>query len=444
MQNLPLQMSQVAPLKKAEGTAGKINAGMEKAASAEKNASFQMVLSKQVQASAKPVAAEPAVLQQKRKAKAGNVQAGNIQQGAVAASNNIGGDKKTSAINKDTGLIGNVNTVPIDQIKLDAKTLLATKEDVDIKSENVNINIVDISAITLTATTLVPVMNAIPLVNTQAASVLTETNLTSQITTIPASTSTPEKQRNLDAMLNNALTQAKNGYVPEREAIEPQMAVEGEANADKTRQPDVMLPSIAKQGVGDESANVRLMLNTVRDGTVKEGVVKEVVMPAGLPSAAQVNTTLPAQQIASANIINAYPGKAGWDQAISQKVVWMVGAGQQSATLTLNPPDLGPLQVVIHVHNDQADTTFISDNAEVRQALQDGLANLRDKMSESGVQLGQTNVSSGQQSQQQFQQAMQSQRMSQTNNTNAVLPLEKTADANTLVRVSNGLVDTFA
>ena len=66
-------------------------------------------------------------------------------------------------------------------------------------------------------------------------------------------------------------------------------------------------------------------------------------------------------------MIQAYPGKTGWNEAISQKIVWMVGASEQSATLTLNPKDLGPLQVVIQVNNEKADATFISENPEVRK-----------------------------------------------------------------------------
>jgi flagellar hook-length control protein FliK len=84
----------------------------------------------------------------------------------------------------------------------------------------------------------------------------------------------------------------------------------------------------------------------------------------------------------------------------------------------------------------------MSDNAEVRQALQDGMSNLRDKMSESGIQLGQANVNSGRQSQQEFQQATQNRPTSQHGNAQA-LPVEKTAITNTVIRTTNGLVDTF-
>lgn len=90
-------------------------------------------------------------------------------------------------------------------------------------------------------------------------------------------------------------------------------------------------------------------------------------------------------------------GQLGWNQAVGQKVVWMAAGGEQTASLTLNPPDLGPVQVIIHVHNNQADTTFLSDQADVRRALEDGMDNLRQMMSESGLQLGQANVRSGQQ-----------------------------------------------
>ena len=93
-------------------------------------------------------------------------------------------------------------------------------------------------------------------------------------------------------------------------------------------------------------------------------------------------------------------GTPAWDQALGQKIVWMAEGGEQSATLTMNPPDLGPMQVVLSVSNNQATVDFMSAQPEVRQALENALPRLREMMNESGVQLGQANVSAG--SQQQF------------------------------------------
>ncbi|WP_194713189.1 flagellar hook-length control protein FliK [Noviherbaspirillum soli] len=93
-------------------------------------------------------------------------------------------------------------------------------------------------------------------------------------------------------------------------------------------------------------------------------------------------------------------GTPAWDQALGQKIVWMAQGGEQSASLTMNPPDLGPMQVVLSVSNNQATVDFMAAQPEVRQALEAALPRLRDMMNESGIQLGQANVSAG--GQQQF------------------------------------------
>lgn len=87
-------------------------------------------------------------------------------------------------------------------------------------------------------------------------------------------------------------------------------------------------------------------------------------------------------------------GSNAWNQALGQKITLMVGATQQTATLSLNPPDLGPLQVVLNINKDSADATFIAAQPEVRQALEAALPRLREMMNEAGIQLGQANVSS--------------------------------------------------
>ena len=87
-------------------------------------------------------------------------------------------------------------------------------------------------------------------------------------------------------------------------------------------------------------------------------------------------------------------GATGWDNALSQKVLWMVSDGRQIAELNLNPPDLGPLQVVLSITDDQASATFISQHADVRNALEAALPRLKEMMAESGLQLSNTTVSS--------------------------------------------------
>lgn len=86
-------------------------------------------------------------------------------------------------------------------------------------------------------------------------------------------------------------------------------------------------------------------------------------------------------------------GTQAWNQALGDRIVWMAAGGQQSAALTLNPPDLGPMQVVLSVSNEQATANFFAAQPEVRQALEAALPRLREMMQDAGIQLGQTTVS---------------------------------------------------
>jgi flagellar hook-length control protein FliK len=112
----------------------------------------------------------------------------------------------------------------------------------------------------------------------------------------------------------------------------------------------------------------------------------QAVQPAALDAA---------QAVAAADQLSAQVGTDAWENQLGQKVVYMVGSEEQTASLTLNPPDLGPMQVVLSVSNDQASVTFSSNQQEVRQALENALPRLREMMSESGIALGNASVNAG-------------------------------------------------
>jgi flagellar hook-length control protein FliK len=116
---------------------------------------------------------------------------------------------------------------------------------------------------------------------------------------------------------------------------------------------------------------------------------------------AQAVTGAPAERIA------ARVGTPGWDSQVGQKIIWMVAGKEQSASLTLNPPDMGPMQVVLSVTNDQATVTFSAAQPEVRQALENAMPKLREMMGESGIALGNATVNAGTPDQRQAQQGEQ-------------------------------------
>ena len=143
-------------------------------------------------------------------------------------------------------------------------------------------------------------------------------------------------------------------------------------------------------------------------------------------------------------------GSDGWDQAVGQKVVWMVAGGQQTAELTLNPPDMGPMKVVLSVSNDQTSISFSAAQPEVRQALESAMPKLREMMAEAGVNLGTSTVSTSLPNpQQQANSGQSNQGGTQQGNTRFGNEDGKLEAAPQIVRTSRinvglGAVDTFA
>lgn len=137
-------------------------------------------------------------------------------------------------------------------------------------------------------------------------------------------------------------------------------------------------------------------------------------------------------------------GTPGWDQALGQKVVWMISGEQQSASLTLNPPDLGPLQIELKVENSMATASFTAAQPEVRQALEAAMPKLRDMLGEAGIQLGQASVSAGTPNNQQsaFGQSPQSSHHAGAMNEDGEAPAP--AVRSQIIAGGQGLVDTFA
>jgi flagellar hook-length control protein FliK len=173
-------------------------------------------------------------------------------------------------------------------------------------------------------------------------------------------------------------------------------------------------PSVAAQGVPQERAPLAdakrdtgavhgaptpapLAVTAVREALPEPVALKEAPVAAvTMAPVQQASLALPqAGAIQAADRIAARVGTPGWDNQVAQKIVWMVAGKEQSATLTLNPPDMGPMQVVLSVNNDQATVTFSAAQPEVRQALQDAMPKLREMMGESGIALGNASVHDG-------------------------------------------------
>lgn len=133
-----------------------------------------------------------------------------------------------------------------------------------------------------------------------------------------------------------------------------------------------------------------------------------------------------------------------WAGEFGQKVVWMASNDRQLAQLTLNPPQLGPIEISLNISNDQATAAFVSPHAEVREAIENALPRLREMLAGAGIELGQAHVGA-----ESFQQQADGRQATPRGDragtpgieTESRLASESVRTAN---RSGSGLVDTFA
>ncbi len=84
--------------------------------------------------------------------------------------------------------------------------------------------------------------------------------------------------------------------------------------------------------------------------------------------------------------------------AVKDKVMLMISQKLQQFDINLDPPELGNMQVRVNLQNEQAAVSFIVQNQQAKEALEQNMHKLRDMLAQQGVDVGDANVE--QQSQQ--------------------------------------------
>lgn len=258
------------------------------------------------------------------------------------------------------------------------------------------------------------------------------------------------KDKKIDFAALQSSVNAKKEAAPD---LAQQQTADAAARAAKSDKPAIDVSADAKTAPKDDagalSARAQAAKLAPEMTMVKQDAPQATPVPVVMPAMQQAlaaNQTQAVFGAAYSDKIQPNVGSAGWDQAVGQKVTWMVSGGIQSASLTLNPPDLGPMQVVLSVHNQQADATFITAQPEVKQALEAAMPKLREMMEQAGIQLGQATVNTGMPNQQQNangQQARGSSSRGTFGKDDEDDVAIAAAGAATVTQSGVGLVDTF-
>ncbi len=160
--------------------------------------------------------------------------------------------------------------------------------------------------------------------------------------------------------------------------------------------PQVRMPAVAAAQQAEQALAARAMAGEVIEAKISAAANTTATTAAA--TAAQPATTTPAQATEAARAalqqVRASFTRPGWDQAMAQRVAQLAARGVQSAQIEVDPPELGPVKVVIQVNNDnQTSVSFSSPHAGVREVLEQTAQRLRDALAEGGMDLVDVEVS---------------------------------------------------
>ncbi len=79
--------------------------------------------------------------------------------------------------------------------------------------------------------------------------------------------------------------------------------------------------------------------------------------------------------------------QGGWSEAVVDRVMWMSSQNLKSAEIQLDPAELGRMEVRIEMTKDQAQVTFLSPHAGVRDQLEGQMQRLRDMFTQQGMSM---------------------------------------------------------
>lgn len=146
------------------------------------------------------------------------------------------------------------------------------------------------------------------------------------------------------------------------------------------------------QGVAAENAkNLTASPLVVPAASATPEAAAAPVAPALVMTSAAQHSPQPAT---TAPVLSAPLGSHEWQQSLSQHITLFTRQGQQSAELRLHPEELGQVHISLRLDDNQAQLQMVSAHSHVRAALEAALPVLRTQLAESGIQLGQSNISS--------------------------------------------------
>ncbi len=164
----------------------------------------------------------------------------------------------------------------------------------------------------------------------------------------------------------------------------PAAALES-ALANASRPAAVAVPGMPEIAIGDglprRAADAPLPASA-NSGTAP--AIAAAPAPA-IPAAPAANAAVLPPQLESLSLPRQ-AGAADWASGLGERVSWMIDQRHNSATIRLDPPTLGKLDVQVRVADDATTITIQAQHAPTRELIEASATRLRDFLQESGFQ----------------------------------------------------------
>jgi flagellar hook-length control protein FliK len=173
-------------------------------------------------------------------------------------------------------------------------------------------------------------------------------------------------------------------------------------------------------------------LSAAVQGAASSTVASPVVTPSPLPT--QLETMSLARGADAAE----------WGNGVGDRVGWMINQKQNSATIRLDPPMLGKLDVQVKIADDATTITIQTQHAQTRELIESASLRLRDFLQESGYQNVNVDVSQRQDQQQARAQSGDEDQVANAEDAAAEQESVQAQHQQNRYFSGDGIVDTFA
>ena len=176
--------------------------------------------------------------------------------------------------------------------------------------------------------------------------------------------------------------------------------------------------------------------------TVAGGTITAPITGASNVTPASQHNPLPPQLESMSLTRNADANE--WSNGLSERINWMINQKHNTATIRLDPPALGKLDVQIRIVDDATMITIQTQTAQTRDLIDSASIRLRDFLQESGYQNVNVDVSQRQDQQQARAQTAADVNPDQDDNSDQEQAEDHRQQQQASYFIGEGLVDTFA